>query len=64
MGATSENPFSTVSTHNGPQGDLCDLYREGFDPVLSVRQRQMYRDTASNTENVIELLETGKRMSA
>ena len=34
--------------------DLCDLYREAFDPVLSVRERQTYRDTASNTENVTE----------
>jgi NAD(P)H dehydrogenase (quinone) len=39
---------------SGHTVDLCDLYREAFDPVLSVRELQMYRDTASNTENVTE----------
>jgi NAD(P)H dehydrogenase (quinone) len=34
--------------------DLCDLYREGFDPVLSGRERRMYRDTTCNAENVTE----------
>jgi NAD(P)H dehydrogenase (quinone) len=34
--------------------DLCDLYREAFDPVLSVRERQTYRNTASNSANVTE----------
>ena len=26
--------------------DLCDLYREAFDPVLSAREWQMYRDNS------------------
>ena len=41
--------------------DLCDLYRERFDPVLSVREWQMYRDTASNTEAVTEYVHRLKR---
>ena len=41
--------------------DLCDLYREGFNPVLSVRERQMYRDTTSNTEAVAEHVHRLKR---
>jgi len=41
--------------------DLCDLYREGFDPVLSVREQQVYRDTASNTEAVAEHVHRLKR---
>ena len=41
--------------------DLCDLYREGFDPVLSGRERQMYRDTTCNAENVTEHVRRLKR---
>jgi NAD(P)H dehydrogenase (quinone) len=41
--------------------DLCDLYREAFDPVLSVRERQMYRDTAGNTDDVIEHVQRLRR---
>jgi NAD(P)H dehydrogenase (quinone) len=41
--------------------DLCDLYHEGFDPVLSGRERQMYRDTTCNAGNVTEHVHRLKR---
>jgi len=41
--------------------DLCDLYREAFDPVLSVRERRMYRDAASNADDVIEHVQRLRR---
>lgn len=32
--------------------DLCDLYAEGFDPVLTAQERRGYQDTATNTAPV------------
>ena len=32
--------------------DLCDLYAEGFDPVLSREERRRYHDEPANTEPV------------
>jgi putative NADPH-quinone reductase len=32
----------------GWQVDLCDLYAEGFDPVLTAAERRGYHDTATN----------------
>ena len=32
----------------GHEVDLCDLYAEGFDPVLSADDRRRYHDTARN----------------
>jgi len=53
-GAALRDAVTQSLKESGHTVDLCDLYREGFDPVLSVRERQMYRDPASNTENVTE----------
>jgi putative NADPH-quinone reductase len=36
----------------GHEVDLCDLYKEAFDPVLSAHERRSYRDTSSNLERV------------
>jgi putative NADPH-quinone reductase len=36
----------------GHEVDLCDLYREAFDPVLSEHERRSYRDTSSNLGRV------------
>lgn len=33
----------------GWEVDLCDLYAEGFDPVLSAAERRGYQDFATNT---------------
>ena len=32
--------------------DLCELYKEEFDPVLSVRERRAYKDTSANFKTV------------
>ena len=32
--------------------DLCDLYKESFEPNLSEHERRVYRDTSINTETV------------
>ena len=36
----------------GWEVDDCDLYAEGFDPVLSAEERRGYHDTATNTAPV------------
>lgn len=36
----------------GWQVDLCDLYAEGFDPVLSAGERRAYHDIPANTAAV------------
>jgi NAD(P)H dehydrogenase (quinone) len=36
----------------GWQVDDCDLYAEGFNPVLSTEERRSYHDTATNTAPV------------
>jgi len=53
-GAALRDAVTQSLKEGGHTVDPSDLYREGFDPVLSVRERQVYRDTASNTENVTE----------
>ncbi|MCU0912726.1 MAG: NAD(P)H-dependent oxidoreductase [Rhodobacteraceae bacterium] len=39
-------------TARGWQVDDCDLYAEGFDPVLTAPERRGYHDTATNTAPV------------
>lgn len=39
-------------TARGWEVDLCDLYAEGFDPVLTAAERRGYHDTATNTAPV------------
>jgi NAD(P)H dehydrogenase (quinone) len=41
-------------TAGGHVVDLCDLYQEAFDPVMSARERRVYRDTSNNLETVSE----------
>ncbi len=36
-------------TARGWDVDLCDLYAEGFDPVMTAAERRGYHDTATNT---------------
>ena len=36
----------------GHRVDLCDLYKESFDPVMAANERRVYRDTAANIEAV------------
>ena len=37
---------------NGHVVDLCDLYKESFDPVMSARERRDYEDTSRNADGV------------
>jgi len=34
--------------------DLCDLYKESFDPTLSAHERRTYKDTSENSKSVSE----------
>lgn len=36
----------------GHEVDLCDLYAEGFDPVLTAERRRNYHDVTSNREGL------------
>ena len=47
---------AVVETLNagGHKVDLCDLYKQAFDPVLSAHERRVYRDAPANLENVSE----------
>ena len=36
----------------GHMVDLCELYKEQFDPVLSVQERRIYKDTSANFKTV------------
>ena len=38
----------------GHSVDLCDLYKEAFDPTLSAYERRTYKDTSENSKNVSE----------
>jgi NAD(P)H dehydrogenase (quinone) len=42
---------STLETR-GWEVDLCDLYAEGFDPVLTAEERRSYLDLSANTSPV------------
>jgi putative NADPH-quinone reductase len=37
---------------NGHEVDLCDLYAEGFDPVLTAERRRNYHDITKNREGL------------
>lgn len=45
----------------GHDVDLCDLYAEGFDPVLSAEMRRRYHDTARNQQGVEQYVERLRR---
>ena len=46
-GAIRERALAGL-TAGGHEVDLCDLYAEGFDPVLTAEMRRSYHDTSSN----------------
>ena len=37
--------------------DLCELYKEQFDPVLSAQERRIYKDTSANFKAVSDHVE-------
>jgi NAD(P)H dehydrogenase (quinone) len=49
---------------SGHQVDDCDLYEEGFDPVLSRDERVNYLDLANNQRNVAPYVERLRRAEA
>ena len=38
--------------------DLCDLYKQSFDPVLSAHEWRAYKDTSENARNVSEQVQS------
>jgi NAD(P)H dehydrogenase (quinone) len=48
----------------GHDVDDCDLYGEGFDPVLSTEERRGYHDLAANTAPVAAYVERLRRAEA
>jgi len=52
--AALRNVVAEALSAGGHRIDLCDLYKEAFDPVMSARERGAYRDTANNLEAVHE----------
>jgi NAD(P)H dehydrogenase (quinone) len=51
-------------TRAGHEVDDCDLYGEGFDPVLSMAERRGYHDLAANTDPVAAHVERLRRAEA
>lgn len=49
---------------NGHEVDLCDLYKEAFDPALSRQERIDYRDVAVNSQPVASHVERLRRADA
>ncbi|MCU0904563.1 MAG: NAD(P)H-dependent oxidoreductase [Tabrizicola sp.] len=47
--ATLRDTVTGTLAARGWDVDLCDLYAEGFDPVLGADERRGYHDTATNT---------------
>ena len=50
--ATLRDTVLSALKAGGHTVDLCDLYQEGFDPVLSAQERRDYRNTSENTRAV------------
>ena len=48
----------------GHEIDLCDLYAEGFDPVLSAESRRRYHDLSSNQQGVEQYVERLRKAEA
>jgi NAD(P)H dehydrogenase (quinone) len=55
--AALRNAVVETLSAGGHKVDVCDLYKEAFDPVMSARERSVYRDTANNLEAVREYVE-------
>jgi len=50
--ATLRDTVVAALKAGGHAVDLCDLYREGLDPVLSAQERRAYENTSENTQAV------------
>jgi putative NADPH-quinone reductase len=56
--------ITAVLREQGHEVDDCDLYAEGFDPVLSRQERFVYQDTACNTAGVADYVQRLQRAEA
>ena len=52
LNAAAHNTIVETLTAKGWEVDDCDLYAEGFDPVLTTEERRNYHDTTINTKPV------------
>jgi len=50
--AALRNAVVETLSAGGHKVDLCDLYKETFDPVMSAHERSVYKDTVHNIEPV------------
>jgi NAD(P)H dehydrogenase (quinone) len=50
--AALRDTVTSTLAERGWKVDLCDLYAEGFDPVLGPEERRGYHDLATNTQPV------------
>lgn len=57
FGAALHNAVLETTTNRGWAVDDCDLYAEGFNPVLSAEERRTYHDTDKNTLPVASYVE-------
>jgi NAD(P)H dehydrogenase (quinone) len=48
-------------TAGGHEVDMCDLYKEAFDPVLSAHERSAYRNPPGNSDNVSDHVQRLRR---
>lgn len=63
VGALHETTVRVLA-ERGHTIDDCDLYAEGFDPVLSTEERLNYHDTALNRAKVASYVDRLKRAEA
>ena len=59
--ATLRDTVVAALEAGGHAVDLCDLYREEFDPVLSAQERLDYENTSENTRRVSRHVERLRR---
>jgi len=52
--ASLRNSVVETLEARGHDVDLCDLYKESFDPTLSAHERRTYKDTSENSKRVSE----------
>lgn len=64
FGAAVHETVVAALKQGGHTVDDCDLYGEGFDPVLSPGERRGYHDTAVNTAPVAGYVERLRRAEA
>ena len=59
--AALRNVVVETLSAGGHEVDLCDLYKETFDPVMSAHERRVYKDTVNNVEAVSDHVQRLRR---